>query len=104
MNVLPTQVVLLGSSEYDAIVDTLCAAFYDYPVMRFVLGDVGDEYAEQLRTLVHFFVMALPFGKYAFVVGRHYLDELFQHPVPTAQDVGGHGAAGVFLMFGDQLL
>jgi GNAT superfamily N-acetyltransferase len=41
------------------VVDVLCEAFRDYPVMRFVLGqDDGPDRAERLRQLVHFFVMA----------------------------------------------
>jgi ribosomal protein S18 acetylase RimI-like enzyme len=36
----------------------LCEAFYDYPVMRHVLGEHHDDYEHRLNTLVHFFVMA----------------------------------------------
>jgi GNAT superfamily N-acetyltransferase len=39
------------------IVSVLCDAFYDYPVMRFVLGSAGD-YDRRLKTLVGFFVAA----------------------------------------------
>lgn len=35
----------------------LCEAFFDYPVMRFVLGSPPD-YAERLHTLIGFFVAA----------------------------------------------
>ena len=45
-----------GESTHGAIT-ALCEAFADYPVMRYVLGDVGD-YAERLRTLIGFFVAA----------------------------------------------
>lgn len=40
-----------------SIVDVLCEAFHDYPVMRFVLG-AEDDYAERLRTLIGLFVAA----------------------------------------------
>ena len=40
-----------------AVVETLCEAFADYPVMRYVLGPEGD-YAERLRPLIGFFVAA----------------------------------------------
>lgn len=43
------------------MVDVLQESFYDYPVMRFVLGPAGDDYDERLRTLVHFFVMSRVF-------------------------------------------
>jgi GNAT superfamily N-acetyltransferase len=41
----------------DAVVDPLCDAFADYPVMRYVLGPGGD-YRARLRTLVGFFLVA----------------------------------------------
>lgn len=41
----------------DEVVDVLGEAFFDYPVMRFVLGDEGD-YAQRQRRLVGLFVMA----------------------------------------------
>ena len=40
-----------------AVVEALCEAFADYPVMRYVLGPGGD-YAERLRRLIGFFVAA----------------------------------------------
>ena len=36
----------------------LSEAFYDYPVMRYVLGEHHNDYEQRLSTLVHFFVMA----------------------------------------------
>jgi GNAT superfamily N-acetyltransferase len=47
----------LPPERTDDIVAVLCDAFYDYPVMRFVLGPDGD-YAERLTSLVGFFVAA----------------------------------------------
>ena len=46
-----------ASSKTEATVSVIAEAFHDYPVMRFVLGS-PDDYDEQLRTLIHFFVMA----------------------------------------------
>ena len=39
-------------------VNVLCESFFDYPVMRFVLGDSSGDYEKRLGTLIHFFVMA----------------------------------------------
>lgn len=50
----------LEPSAVPEVVDVLHESFYDYPVMRFVLGP-KPEYAERLRTLIHFFVMARVF-------------------------------------------
>jgi ribosomal protein S18 acetylase RimI-like enzyme len=52
-----------------AVVDVLCDAFRDYPVMRFVLGRGRSDYDEDLRTLVGFFVMSRALrGEYLFGV------------------------------------
>ena len=42
----------------DEVVDVLCDAFRDYPVMRFVLGSSRSAYDTDLRTLVGLFVMS----------------------------------------------
>ena len=47
----------LGREDVSEVVDLLCESFFDYPVMRFVLGG-GEGYEKRLETLVHFFVMA----------------------------------------------
>jgi ribosomal protein S18 acetylase RimI-like enzyme len=47
----------LGRADLSEAVDVLCESFFDYPVMRFVLGDSTD-YADHLRRLVSFFVEA----------------------------------------------
>ncbi len=39
-------------------VAVLCDSFYDYPVMRYVIGETGDEYEKRLQTLIGFFVAA----------------------------------------------
>ena len=46
----------LHRSDVPAVVDVMCEAFFDYPVMRFVLG-AGD-YSERLRVLIGLFVTA----------------------------------------------
>ena len=52
------KVVELGEDDVGEVVDVLCESFSDYPTMRFVLGPDSAHYEKQLRTLVHFFVMA----------------------------------------------
>jgi len=48
---------IVGPTESDAILDALCDAFQDYPVMRFVLGDAPN-YDARLHTLIGLFVQA----------------------------------------------
>jgi len=55
------EVVTLDPTMVPEVVDVIHEAFFDYPVMRFVLADAGAEYAVRLRTLVNFFVMARVF-------------------------------------------
>ena len=52
------EVRILGAGEADEVVDVLCESFYDYPVMRYVLGHENARYDSQLRTLIDFFVAA----------------------------------------------
>jgi ribosomal protein S18 acetylase RimI-like enzyme len=47
----------LGEDDVPKLVDVLCEAFAEYPVMHFVLGS-SEDYPYRLRTLVQFFVMA----------------------------------------------
>lgn len=47
---------ILTPGDRDAAIDTLAAAFHDYPVMRFVLADVGSTYREHLEALVGYFL------------------------------------------------
>lgn len=44
-------------SEVASVVRVLGAAFVDYPVMRFVIGEAGEAYPGRLTRLVRFFVM-----------------------------------------------
>lgn len=53
-----TTVLSLGEEHVPEVTRVLCEAFYDYPVMRHVLGEHDDDYQQRLSTLVHFFVMA----------------------------------------------
>lgn len=48
----------LGRDSVEGVTAVLCESFYDYPVMRFVLRDAAEAYADQLETLIGFFVMA----------------------------------------------
>lgn len=45
----------LGRGDAEEIVDVLSEAFHDYPVMRFVIGDVAD-YDGRLHALITLFV------------------------------------------------
>lgn len=49
-------VFAVPAAHADEITDVLCEAFFDYPVMRFVLGGRAG-YPDRLRTLVGFFVV-----------------------------------------------
>jgi GNAT superfamily N-acetyltransferase len=42
-------------ADKEAALDTLCEAFYDYPVMRSSLADTGDAYGSQLRAMIDLF-------------------------------------------------
>ena len=48
----------VSRSQFDEAVDVLSEAFFDYPVMRFVIGEAGDDYPRRLRHLVSFFTQA----------------------------------------------
>jgi len=51
------RVTILPVDRSDSVATVLCDAFYDYPVMRYVLGEQSN-YAERLATLVALFVAA----------------------------------------------
>ena len=51
-------VEVLSPSRTSEALDVLCDSFYDYPVMRHVVGEVGEEYDHKLRTLIGFFLAA----------------------------------------------
>lgn len=63
-----TELLQLGPDAAPRVIDVLCEAFRDYPVMRFVLGDDRADYDERLRTLVHVFVMARALRREPFFV------------------------------------
>jgi len=48
----------LASSRFDEAVAVFCNAFYDYPVMRYVIGDAGRRYDELLHQLIAYFTAA----------------------------------------------
>ena len=51
------QVARVPRQNADQVVDVLCEAFRDYPVMQFVLGSEGD-YDARLRRMIGLFVSA----------------------------------------------
>ncbi len=51
-------IVQVGDADVGAVEDVLIEAFFDYTVMRFVLGSENPKYESEVRTLVHLFVMA----------------------------------------------
>lgn len=51
------QVVKIPSQNIPEITDVLCEAFYNYPVMKYVLGEKAD-YDNRLRKIVTFFIFA----------------------------------------------
>ena len=55
---MPFEIKRLPTERVNEAVDVLCEAFVDYPVMRFVIGQTGNAYAQRLRCLVEFFTMA----------------------------------------------
>ena len=51
-------VLRLSEEHVPEVTRVLCEAFYDYPVMRYVIGGGQADYGRRVNTLVHFFVMA----------------------------------------------
>ena len=45
----------LYQQDKDEALDALCEAFYDYPVMRYVLSDTGGDYDIHLRAMIDSF-------------------------------------------------
>jgi ribosomal protein S18 acetylase RimI-like enzyme len=84
---------LVPEDKYQAV-ETLVAAFYDYPVMRYVLKTSGEEYDAQVRSLIGFFCEAR-FAKNGHVIGIRgdgnfasvaLVDEAFQMPWPNRNE------------------
>jgi GNAT superfamily N-acetyltransferase len=48
----------LSPDRINEAVSVLSDAFFNYPVMRFVIGQGGNAYPQRLHTLVHFFTAA----------------------------------------------
>jgi hypothetical protein len=72
---LMSDVLILEPTAVPEVVDVLHESFFDYPVMRYVLGDDATNYGERLRALVRFFVMARVFRD-EMLVGTRSADEL----------------------------
>jgi len=53
-----SEVEQLTADRAEEAVAVLCDSFHDYPVMRYVIGEVGDEYVKRLHSLIGFFVAA----------------------------------------------
>lgn len=53
-----TTVLSLGEEHVPDVMRVLCEAFYDYPLMRYILLGQHDDYERRLSRLVHLFVMA----------------------------------------------
>ena len=58
MDESPAGIEIVTMDDLDEAVDVLCEAFYDYPVMRYLVGDAGPDYDRQVRLLVEFFTRA----------------------------------------------
>ena len=51
------EIVRLGREHVAQVTDVLCESFFEYPVMRFVVGSGTPDYAQRLSRFVHFIVM-----------------------------------------------
>ena len=51
-------IVRVSNDRVPELVAALCDAFHDYQVMRFVVGEAGEEYDDRLHTLISMFVAA----------------------------------------------
>lgn len=56
MNDSKNRVVQIPGKDIEQVVDIFCDAFFEYPVMKYVLGDTTD-YDSKYRKLIHFFVL-----------------------------------------------
>ena len=54
---MKNKIAILAEEDVSRVVTVLCDAFYEYPVMRYVLKD-SDNYDKELNLLIHFFTMA----------------------------------------------
>ena len=58
MDSVASAVLELDGGDVADVVDVLCESFFDYPVMRFVVGRKEGDYSRRQRALVDFFVRA----------------------------------------------
>lgn len=49
------RIVRLDRTAREDAVNVLAAAFHDYPVMRYVLGEAGEAYARKLKAMMRYF-------------------------------------------------
>lgn len=56
-NKMASSIQRIDESDISQIVDVFWDAFYDYPVMRVVIGNVEEKYDYRLRLLIKLFVM-----------------------------------------------
>jgi len=54
---MKNKIAILTEDDVSQVVAVLCDAFYDYPVMRYILQN-SDDYDKELNILIHFFTMA----------------------------------------------
>ena len=65
----------IAPDRVDEAVDVLSDVFFDYPVMRYVIGAARDTYAQRLRTLLAFFPSAR-FIRHELVTGTVTADDV----------------------------
>ena len=58
---MDVEILALTEDSEANVVDVLCDAFYDYPVMRYVMGPGSPDYDCAIRTLIGLFVKARVF-------------------------------------------
>jgi ribosomal protein S18 acetylase RimI-like enzyme len=58
---MSVEILAPNSGSATEVVDVFCDAFYDYPVMRYVLGTESPDYDSAIRTLIGLFVRARVF-------------------------------------------
>jgi GNAT superfamily N-acetyltransferase len=49
------ELIRLSADRFEETVSVFCDAFHDYAVMRYVIGDAGQEYDARLRALIGYF-------------------------------------------------
>jgi GNAT superfamily N-acetyltransferase len=80
---------LINRDHVDRVVDVLCEVFYEYPVMRYVLGNEGVEFNQQFPKLIRLFVMGrvLKNGPLFGIGDADLLDAATVIALPETRDV-----------------